>query len=146
MRNKIRSLILILLFSALLTNCTTKSIKEPAIVTGADQTEKYVPYLKGKNVAMTMNNSSTIGTKLSMDSLISCGIKVVKVFGPEHGFRGLASDGAPIENDVDIKSGIPIISLYGTYNKPTKEDLSGVDIMIFDIQDVGVRFYTFLST
>jgi len=146
MRNKIRSLILILLFSSLLTNCTIKSSKESTIVTGADQTEKYIPYLKGKNVAMTMNQSSIIGNKLSMDSLISSGIKVVKVFGPEHGFRGNASDGAVIENDTDIKTGVSIISLYGIYNKPTKEDLSGVDIMIFDIQDVGVRFYTFLST
>jgi len=146
MRNKIRSLILILLFSSLLTNCTIKSSKESTIVTGADQTEKYIPYLKGKNVAMTMNQSSIIGNKLSMDSLISSGIKVVKVFGPEHGFRGNASDGATIENDTDIKTGVSIISLYGIYNKPTKEDLSGVDIMIFDIQDVGVRFYTFLST
>jgi uncharacterized protein YbbC (DUF1343 family) len=146
MRNKIRTLISILLFSILLNSCTTINAKEPIIVTGADQTEKYVPYLKGKNVAMTMNNSSTIGTKLSMDSLISCGIKVVKVFGPEHGFRGKASDGAAIENETDLKTGVPIISLYGKYNKPTKEDLSGVDVMIFDIQDVGVRFYTFLST
>lgn len=116
------------------------------IITGADQVNKYLPLLKGKNVAMTINQTSTIGKKLSMDSLLSLGIKVVKGFGPEHGFRGNASDGAKIGNDKDEKTGIPIISLYGDHNKPTKEDLAGIDVMIFDIQDVGVRFYTFLST
>ena len=116
------------------------------IVTGADQVSKYLPILKGKNVGMTINQTSTIGKKLSMDSLLSLGVKVVKGFGPEHGFRGNASDGAVIGNFKDEKTGIPIISLYGDHNKPTKEDLAGVDVMIFDIQDVGVRFYTFLST
>jgi uncharacterized protein YbbC (DUF1343 family) len=116
------------------------------IITGADQTSKYLPYLKGKNVGMTINQTSTIGNKLSMDSLLSLGVKVVKGFGPEHGFRGNASDGTKIGNDKDDKTGIPIISLYGDHNKPTKEDLAGIDVMIFDIQDVGVRFYTFLST
>lgn len=116
------------------------------IITGANQTSKYLPYLKGKNVGMTINQTSTIGNKLSMDSLLSLGVNVVKGFGPEHGFRGNASDGAKIGDDKDDKTGIPIISLYGDHNKPTKEDLAGIDIMIFDIQDVGVRFYTFLST
>src|ERR1035437_187858 len=116
------------------------------IVTGADQVSKFLPLLKGKNVGMTINQTSTIGKKLSMDSLVALGIKVVKGFGPEHGFRGNASDGAVIGNFKDEKTGIPIISLYGDHNKPTKEDLAGVDVMIFDIQDVGVRFYTFLST
>lgn len=79
------------------------------IITGADQTSKYLPYLKGKNVGMTINQTSTIGNKLSMDSLLSLGVKVVKGFGPEHGFRGNASDGAKIGNDKDDKTGIPII-------------------------------------
>ena len=129
---------------------TTKYVLEvPAkttIVTGADQTSKYLTYLKGKKVGMTINQSSTIGKRLSMDSLLSLGINVVKGFGPEHGFRGNTSDGAIINNDKDEKTGLPIISLYGDHNKPTKADLAGVDVMIFDIQDVGVRFYTFLST
>src|ERR1035437_6537 len=114
------------------------------IVTGADQVSKYLPYLKGKNVGMTINQTSTIGNKLSLDSLLSLGVKVVKGFGPEHGFRGNASDGAMIGNFKDEKTGISIISLYGNHYKPTKEDLAGVDVMVFDIQDVGVRFYTFL--
>jgi uncharacterized protein YbbC (DUF1343 family) len=123
-----------------------KKPKETDIVTGADQTSKYIPYLKGKNVAMTINQSSIIGKTLSLDSLVSLGIKVVKGFGAEHGFRGNASNGAVIVNETDEKTGIPIISLYGPKLKPTKEDLAGVDVMIFDMQDVGVRFYTFLST
>ena len=124
-------------------------IKKPSetnIVTGADQTSNYLPYLKGKNVAMTINQSSIIGKKLSLDSLVTLGIKVVKGFGAEHGFRGNASNGVVIANGKDEKTGIPIISLYGDKLKPTKEDLSGVEVMIFDMQDVGVRFYTFLST
>lgn len=144
MKKYIFSILLILLVVIVFTDCSSQN--KSVIITGADQTSKYFPYLKGKNVAMTINQSSTIGKKPSIDSLMSCGIKVVKIFGPEHGFRGKASDGAAIENDIDLRSGVPIISLYGVYNKPTKEDLAGVDIMIFDIQDVGVRFYTFLST
>jgi uncharacterized protein YbbC (DUF1343 family) len=116
------------------------------IVTGADQTAKYLPLLKGKNVAMTINNTSTIGGKLSLDSLLSLGIKVVKGFAAEHGFRGKAPNGAEVRNETDEKSGIPIISIYGEKNKPSKEDLAGIDVMIFDMQDVGVRFYTFLTT
>jgi uncharacterized protein YbbC (DUF1343 family) len=135
---------MIFLIAISLTGCESQS--KSGIVTGADQTSKYLPDLIGKNVAMTINVSSRIGDKPSLDSLISLGIKVVKVFGPEHGFRGNASDGASIPNDTDNKTGVPIISLYGDKNKATKEDLEGVDIMIFDIQDVGVRFYTFLST
>jgi len=116
------------------------------IVTGAEQTVRYLPLLKGKRLGMTINQTSMIGKRLSMDSLLSLGVKVVKGFGPEHGFRGNASDGATVGNFKDEKTGIPIISLYGNHYKPTREDLEGVDVMIFDIQDVGARFYTFLST
>ncbi|GAB2542680.1 exo-beta-N-acetylmuramidase NamZ family protein [Rufibacter soli] len=116
------------------------------LITGADQTEKYVPYLKGKKVAMVVNQSSTIGGKPSVDSLLAAGIQIVKVFGPEHGFRGNASNGAHVGDEVDAKTGIPIISLYGKKKKPSKEDLAGVDVLIYDIQDVGVRFYTNINT
>ncbi len=116
------------------------------IKTGADQTDQYLPYLKGKKAGMVINATSIIGTKSSPDSLIALGINVVKIFGPEHGFRGNASDGAKIDDAVDPKTGIPIISLYGKHFKPTKEDLAGIDILIFDIQDVGARFYTYIST
>ncbi|MFC6996424.1 exo-beta-N-acetylmuramidase NamZ family protein [Rufibacter roseus] len=119
---------------------------KPGLITGADQTEKYVPYLKGKRVGMVVNPSSTIGNKLSVDSLLSLGIKVVKVFGPEHGFRGNASNGAKVDDEVDAETGIPIISLYGKKKKPSKEDMADLDILIYDIQDVGVRFYTNINT
>lgn len=114
--------------------------------TGADQTEKYLPYIKGKRIGMVVNPTSIIGSKLSVDSLKTLGVNIVKVFGPEHGFRGAADAGAKIDNTIDSKTGIPVISLYGKHYKPTKEDLEGIDLMIFDIQDVGARFYTYIST
>ena len=123
-----------------------KTISQKAIITGADQTSNYLPLLKGKRVGMLVNQTSIIGKKPSVDSLLSLGINVVKVFGPEHGFRGNASNGAKVSNDIDQKTGIPIISLYGKYKKPTKEHLADVDIMVFDIQDVGARFYTYINT
>ncbi len=116
------------------------------IKTGADQTDKYLPYLKDKRVGMVINATSIIGQKSSVDSLRALGINIVKIFGPEHGFRGNASDGAKVDNTVDPRTGIPIISLYGKHFKPTKEDLKEIDILIFDIQDVGARFYTYIST
>ncbi len=114
--------------------------------TGAEQTEKYLPFLKDKKVGMVVNPTSIIGSKLSVDSLLSVGVNIVKVFGPEHGFRGAADAGAKVDNAIDSKTGIPIISLYGKHYKPSKEDLEGLDLLIFDIQDVGARFYTYIST
>jgi uncharacterized protein YbbC (DUF1343 family) len=113
-----------------------------AIKTGAEQTEKYLPYLQGKRVAMMANLTSVIGKTHLVDSLKSRGVNIVKVFGPEHGFRGNASAGVHVADEVDIATGIPVISLYGKKNKPTKEDLADVDILIYDLQDVGCRFYT----
>jgi uncharacterized protein YbbC (DUF1343 family) len=112
------------------------------IKTGAQQTEKYLPYLKGKRVAMLANQTSIIGNTHLVDSLQKRGVNIVKVFGPDHGFRGKASAGDHVSDEVDKATGIPIISLYGKKNKPTKEDLADVDIMLYDLQDVGVRFYT----
>jgi len=112
------------------------------IRTGAEQTDKYVPYLKGKRVAILANQTSIIGKTHLVDSLNRLGIKIVKVFGPEHGFRGNASAGTAVTDETDVATGIPIVSLYGKKNKPTKEDLADVDIMIYDLQDVGCRFYT----
>lgn len=121
---------------------TAVSNKKDSIKTGADQTEKYLPYLKGKRVAILANQTSIIGNRHLVDSLQSRGVNIVKVFGPEHGFRGNASAGTQVADEKDQKTGIPIISLYGKKNKPTKEDLADVDILIYDVQDVGVRFYT----
>jgi uncharacterized protein YbbC (DUF1343 family) len=116
------------------------------IITGADQTSLYVPYLKGKRVALVANQTSIIGKRSSVDSLLRLGIKIVKVFGPEHGFRGNASNGAPVADEIDPATGIPVISLYGKNRKPSKEYMDQIDIMIFDIQDVGCRFYTNINT
>lgn len=110
--------------------------------TGADQTEKYLPLLKGKRIAVLANQTTIIGKTHLVDSLQKLGINIVKAFGPEHGFRGNASAGVTVSDEVDAVSGIPIISLYGNKRKPSADDLSNVDMMIFDIQDVGCRFYT----
>ncbi len=119
---------------------------KPEIITGADQTEKYLPYLKGKRIGIVANQSSVIGNKSSIDSLVSLGVNVVKVFGPEHGFRGNASNGAAVNDETDAKTGIPIVSLYGKNEKPTQEQLADIDLMVFDIQDVGCRYYTNINT
>ncbi len=156
-----KNLLFLILPLALLTACsnsagtntgkdsvssTSGTQNKTDIVTGAQQIDKYLPLLEGKNVALAINNTSVIDGKLSMDTLLKRGVKIVKGFGPEHGFRGEASDGAKINDAVDEKTGVPVISLYGSKYKPTREDMKGVDVMIFDIQDVGVRFYTYLST
>ncbi|MDE3251256.1 MAG: DUF1343 domain-containing protein, partial [Bacteroidota bacterium] len=117
-------------------------IKENRILTGADQTEKYLPLLKGKRVAILSNPTSVIGKTHLVDSLQKLGIQIVKVFGPEHGFRGNASAGAKVGDETDPATGIPVISLYGGKSKPSKEDLADVDILVYDLQDVGCRFYT----
>lgn len=117
-----------------------------SIKTGAEQTAQYLPLLKGKRVGMVVNPTSIIGQETVVDSLLKLGIKIKKIFGPEHGFRGKASAGISVADDVDAETGIKIISLYGKHSTPTKEDLEDIDVMIFDIQDVGVRFYTYINT
>lgn len=114
--------------------------------TGADQTGQYVPYLKGKRVGMVVNPTSIIGKKSSVDSLQSLGVQIVRVFGPEHGFRGNASNGEKVSDEVDAKTGIPIISLYGKNKKPTRDQLADLDVVVYDMQDVGCRFYTYINT
>lgn len=115
------------------------------IITGAEQTEEYIPFLKGKNVAILANQTSVIGQVHLVDSLLSRGINIKKVFGPEHGFRGNTSAGISVTDEKDPITGIDIISLYGNKRKPSKSDLLGIDVVIFDIQDVGCRFYTYIN-
>nr|WP_236689398.1 DUF1343 domain-containing protein [Dysgonomonas macrotermitis] len=114
---------------------------------GADKIEKLLPLVNNKNVALVINHTScqTNGTHL-LDALLSEHVNVVKIFAPEHGFRGNADAGERIINGKDSKTGLPLVSLYGKTKKPTAEMLQGVDIVIFDIQDVGARFYTYIST
>jgi uncharacterized protein YbbC (DUF1343 family) len=122
---------------------TESSLK---LQTGAEQINQYLPYLKGKRIGMVVNPTSVIGTTTVVDSLLKLGVKIVKIFGPEHGFRGDASAGVKVDNSFDAKTGLPVISLYGKHLKPTKEDMNDVDLMVYDIQDVGTRFYTYINT
>lgn len=117
-----------------------------SIITGAQQTELYLAKLKNKKVAIVTNASGIIKNKHLVDTLLKHQIKIVKIFGPEHGFRGQADAGEKVKSGKDALTQIPIVSLYGSHKKPTKEDLKGVDIVLYDIQDVGVRFYTYIST
>ncbi|HEV3413739.1 MAG TPA: DUF1343 domain-containing protein [Puia sp.] len=116
------------------------------IQTGADQLDQYLPLLQGQSVAVFANATSMIGITHLVDTLIRLGIHVKKIFSPEHGFRGDADAGATVANQTDPRTGIPVISLYGSKVKPTPDDLADVDVLLYDIQDVGVRFYTYISS
>jgi len=116
--------------------------KKTVIKTGAEQTEKYLPLLKGKKIAIMANQTTMIGKTHLVDSLKTLGVNIVKIFGHEHGFRGNASAGVRIADEIDPTSGIKVVSLYGAKIKPTKEDLADVDLLIYDMQDVGCRFFT----
>lgn len=116
------------------------------IYPGAYQTMQYLPLLKGKRVGVFANQTSTIGNVHLIDSLQHRGITITRIFAPEHGFRGTADAGESVGNYTDKTTGIPVISLFGNKTKPNLVDLKEVDILLFDIQDVGVRFYTFISS
>lgn len=122
------------------------SLQAQEILPGAYQTQEYFPLLKNKKVAVFANHTTTINKTHLVDTLLQSDINVVKIFAPEHGFRGKEDAGKKIFNEVDELTKIPIISLYGKKMKPSNEELNDVDVMIFDIQDVGVRFYTFISS
>ena len=119
---------------------------QKAPIPGANQIELYKSIIEGKAVAVVANQTSKIGSTHLVDTLFSIGINIKVIFAPEHGFRDLADAGESIENSKDTETGIPIISLYGSHLKPTPLDLKGIDVVIFDIQDVGTRFYTYIST
>ena len=120
--------------------------ENPAVLPGADQLDVLLPKLKNKSIALVVNHTSLVGKTHLTDTLLSSGITIKKVFAPEHGFRGAAADGEKISDAIDTKTGLPIISLYGTNRKPTPQQLADVDLVLFDIQDVGTRFYTYIST
>lgn len=113
---------------------------------GAYQLNEYLPKLANKKVAMVVNHTSLIGSTHLVDTLLSRNVNVTKIFAPEHGFRGAADAGEHVKNETDLKTGLPIISLYGKNKKPFPDQLQDIDIIIFDIQDVGARFYTYIST
>ena len=117
------------------------------IKTGAENFEKYLPLLKGKNIGIVTNQTSIVDNKTHLvDFLLSKNVKIKTIFAPEHGFRGTADAGEHLNDEIDAKTGLQIVSLYGKNSKPKPEQLQGIDIVVFDIQDVGSRFYTFIST
>jgi uncharacterized protein YbbC (DUF1343 family) len=118
----------------------------PRLMLGAEQLDELLPLLQNRSVALLVNHTATIGNKHLVDTLITRGVNIKKIFGPEHGFRGNAADGEVVKNGVDTKSGLPVVSLYGKNRKPTPEQLADIDVVIFDIQDVGTRFYTYISS
>lgn len=138
---KIKSILLFCLMAFMIDGYSQKRI-----IPAAERMDQYLPLLKGKTVAVFANQTSMVAHTHLVDTLMKRGIKVIRIFGPEHGFRGEADAGEKVGNAIDKATGIEVVSLYGKHNKPTAEDLKGVDIMLFDIQDVGVRFYTFISS
>lgn len=141
---------ILLLCAILHLQCTAQSPADapptPELKLGAAQLDTYLPLLQGQRVAMVVNPTSRLGDTHLVDTLLALGVEVERLFAPEHGFRGDADAGEAIKDGHDTRTGLPIISLYGTHKKPTQADLAGIDWVIFDIQDVGARFYTYLST
>ena len=146
----------IVIFLVLLTSCgksqekkDNKSIEKPVkkeIIVGAEQSNLYLDLLKDKKVALVVNQSSLVKGKHLLDFLIEKKVNIVKIFAPEHGFRGNIDRGEHINNEIDKKTGIPIISMFGKNKRPTNEQLQDIDILIFDIQDAGARFFTYISS
>jgi uncharacterized protein YbbC (DUF1343 family) len=145
------------LFVALLTTCQPEKERigvesqtairdSTAIITGAERVAFYHPLLRDKKVALVVNQTSIVKDKHLVDTLLKLGINIQVIFAPEHGIRGKADAGEIISDTKDSKTGLPVISLYGKKKKPLAEDLRNVDVIVFDIQDVGVRFYTYIST
>ncbi|MBP6385558.1 MAG: DUF1343 domain-containing protein [Pseudarcicella sp.] len=139
---------IILLSLVVLTNSFSQKSNKSAqpIIVGAAQTNSYLHLLTNKKIGLIVNHTSMIGSVHLVDSLLKLGIDIQTIFAPEHGFRGTSDAGEHIKNGIDTKSNLPIISLYGKNKKPTKAQLENLDLLIFDIQDVGARFYTYSST
>jgi len=143
---KIALIVVGLITSLLAFSQSIQLVEYNQITSGAQQFENYGPLLKGKIVAVVANQASMVGDQHLIDFLLEKEVRISKVFSPEHGFRGTASAGEKVESDIDSKTGIQIVSLYGKHKKPTAADLNDIDIVLFDLQDVGVRFYTYIST
>jgi uncharacterized protein YbbC (DUF1343 family) len=127
-------------------SATTAPPEEKKILAGADRINVYLPLLKGRTVGIFANQTSMVGNTHLVDTLRKLGVEIKVIFGPEHGFRGTADAGEKLGNYTDERTGIPVVSLYGAKRRPGAEDVKDVDILIFDIQDVGVRFYTYISS
>ena len=135
---------LLLFFSLYTSNAICQS---ESIIVGAERTSLYFQQLKGKRIGFVANQTSKIKNDHLVDILLNEGVNIVKVFSPEHGFRGNADAGAKVRDEIDLQTGLPIYSLYGkSRRKPSKEVLKDIDLILFDLQDVGVRFYTYISS
>lgn len=145
---KIKNLLLIcLIFLGVFNQYYSQAQPQEAFKTGADRPDLYLPLLKNRTIGIVTNQTGLMQDRTHLvDFLVKKGIKIKAIFAPEHGFRGNADAGETVKNGVDAKTGISIISLYGNNKKPKPEQLKGIDIVVFDIQDVGVRFYTYIST
>ncbi|TDQ18665.1 uncharacterized protein YbbC (DUF1343 family) [Algoriphagus boseongensis] len=144
-KNSFLTYFLVFLFSLLLSQSTFSQ----QVLTGAERPDLYLPLLKGKKVGLVGNQTSILPNSVNkhvVDFLLENGVEIKKVFVPEHGFRGTADAGEKVDNSVDQKTGLPIVSLYGNNKKPTAAQLADLDVVIFDLQDVGVRFFTYIST
>ncbi len=122
------------------------AVVAPPVRPAAHRTGQYLPLLANKNVAMVVNHTSLVGDTHLVDTLLAAGVRIKHIFAPEHGFRGEAANGEHVQDNVDVRTGLPIVSLYGKNRKPTADQLAGIDVVVFDIQDVGARFYTYIST
>lgn len=122
------------------------AVNDQTILTGADRISVYLPLLKGKKTGIFANQTSIVGNSHLVDTLRKLGVDIKVIFGPEHGFRGTADAGEKVDNYVDEKTGIPVVSLYGKKRYPSADDLKDVDVLIFDLQDVGCRFYTYINS
>lgn len=142
--------LVLFLFAASLSGCSQSGnlqlVEFQKIKTGSQRMDSYLYLLKDKKVAVVANHASKIGDVHLIDTLLSREVNIVKVFSPEHGFRGKAEAGEMVNNNIDPKTKIPLISLYGNHKKPTDDDLNGIDIVVFDLQDVGTRFFTYISS
>jgi len=145
---KIKTLVFIcLIFLGVFSQNYAQNSSKEDFKTGADRPEMYLPLLKDKKVGIVTNQTGLLKDKTHLvDFLFKNKIKIKAIFAPEHGFRGDADAGETVKNGVDVKTGIPIISLYGNNKKPKANQLKDIDVILFDIQDVGVRFYTYIST
>jgi uncharacterized protein YbbC (DUF1343 family) len=130
----------------LLLSCVVGLGAQPRVVLGIEQLDEVLARTKGKRVAVYANNTSVLGYAHLVDLMRSLKIDIKKIFAPEHGFRGNVEDGGTVSDGVDTNSGLPVVSLYGKSSKPTPEQLADIDIVVFDIQDVGTRFYTYTSS
>lgn len=151
---RLLTIIVVTVFAFYLSSCSisrregsfTSTKSNLKIETGAEQFSEYLSLLKGKRVGLIVNQTSQVQGVLLPDTLLHLGVNVVKIFSPEHGFRGVADAGAAVNNDIDHATGLPIISLYGKNKKLSAEQLSKIDVIVYDLQDVGARFYTYIST